>query len=99
MISKSLTVLALIISLAACKKEDDSNSPSATLENGFYMEETLCDESQYINATYISGENFSQAYLPFYVFAAQKTIFYLLYRLLAYYFIYVNGWQWGYAHG
>ncbi|WP_141733464.1 hypothetical protein [Oligoflexus tunisiensis] len=63
MISKSLTVLALIISLAACKKENDSDSPSATLENGFYMEETLCDESQYINATYISGENFSQAYL------------------------------------
>jgi hypothetical protein len=62
-ISKSLTVLALAASLAACKKEEDSTPPTAKLENGFYMAETLCDERQYITATYISGENYSLAYL------------------------------------
>lgn len=63
MTSKKLALLALVLSLAACKKEDDSDKSSAKLESGFYVEETLCDELQYINATYISGDNYSQAYL------------------------------------
>ncbi|WP_325144479.1 hypothetical protein [Oligoflexus sp.] len=63
MTSKSLTMIALVVSLAACKKDADSASSPSKLENGFYMEETFCDEDQFITATYVSGENYSFAYL------------------------------------